>query len=79
MQEEEDGSEDIKGVHVVNHHKYGSDVLLTMKAWIARKGDWESKAVKVEVLADSGRSVSIISLDMAERIKLKLRAKGSAT
>ena len=34
---------------------------------------------RVEALADSGSSVSILSLDLAEKIKLKLRGRRSAT
>ena len=72
-QEEEEVFEGIEVAHTVNLHKYGLEVLLTMNTWISRTGRWEKRnpSVRVEALADSGSSVSILSFDLAGKIKMK--------
>ena len=67
-------------MHSVNTTKYGWEALITMRALISRHGSWVEKMRKtrVEALADSGSSVSIISFNLAQTINLQMRGKGSA-
>ena len=78
---DEEDFKELEGIHSFNTTKYGLEALITMRALISRNGSWEEKKskTKVEALAYSGSSVSIISFDLAQKIHLQMRGQGSAS
>ena len=80
-EEPEEDFQDLEGAHRFNIHKYRSEALLTMKTWIfkPRSQGKEEPRYRVEVLADSGSSVSIISYNLAVKVDMQIRKKGSAS
>ena len=67
--------------HVIYVTKYGSDLLPGMRTIICNEANPTDKhrRRKVEALADSGATHSIISLYMAKQINMTIFGKGSAT
>ena len=67
--------------HVIHVTKYGSDLLPGMKTIICNETNPTDKhrKMKVEALADSGATHSIISMHMAKKINMTIFEKGSAT
>ena len=74
---EEDQKEAIRGDHMLHTTKYGSEVLQTMRTKVSNVNKEKGIAIKVEALANSGASASMLSFDLA--IKLKIKIKGIAT
>ena len=76
---------DLEDSHVIDKTKYGSEVVLGMSTTIStvKNPAWKSAnqhvEVQVEALADSGASASIISLDLARKVKMIIFEKGDAT
>ena len=69
----------INGDHMLYTTHYGSEVLLGMKTKVYNTNMKKKPPLRVEYLADSGASASIMSFDLAIKLKIKILDKRDAT